>query len=332
MKFPQYLSGFGAFAPERVLTNAELETFLDTSNEWIVSRTGIKERRIAAEGMASSDLALKACEQALARSGFQASDITHIIFASCTPDSFSPPASCVLARKMNLCGCMTLDINVACSGFVYGVEVARTLAAFHPGAVVLLVAAETLSQRCNWEDRSTSVLFGDGAGAVVISTKKPAAGVLCAEIDDVLLESDGSLGELLTIKGGCSASPYKLGDVVGPEYFVLMQGREVFKHAVRSMVGISRQILEKNNLTMADIDLFLPHQANQRIIEAVGERLEASGDQVFMDVCKYGNTSSASIPLALADALAQGYLRPDMRALIVTFGGGFTWGASLLSF
>lgn len=329
------MSGFGAYVPERIVTNAELETMVETSDEWIVTRTGIKERHVAAPGQVSSDFAALAAAKAFEGSGFAPSDITHILFASSTPDSSTPPAACVLAEKLGIKDAFALDVNAACSGFVNGIELARSLA-LDPANCVLLVAAETLSHRCNWKDRSTCVLFGDGGGAVIVTSenaaKKPKAGAPRAVISDAMFGSDGSLGDLLVIDGGYSAHPYKLGDVVGSEFFVRMQGREVFKHAVRSMAGVCLDLMNRNGLDISDIDLLIPHQANSRIINAVGERLNIDPARVYLNVQRYGNTSAASIPLAFSDALREGFLKPGMRVLITTFGGGFTWGAALLDF
>lgn len=330
-----YMTGFGAAVPERIVTNAELETMVETTDEWIVSRTGIKERHVAGPGQVSSDFAALAAKRAFAATGFTPERVTHILFASSTPDSSTPPSACVLADKIGVRGAFVMDLNAACSGFVNGIEIARSLAVADPYACVLLVAAETLSHRCNWKDRSTCVLFGDGGAAVFVMGQKagqPKESAMRAVIDDVMYSSDGSLGDLLVIDGGYSGHPYKLGDTVGPEFFVRMQGREVFKHAVRNMAGICHDILERNSLSVADVDLLIPHQANLRIIEAVGERLGISSEKVYLNVQRYGNTSAASIPLALADAIKEGVLRPGMRVLITTFGGGFTWASGLLKF
>ncbi len=329
------ISGFGAYAPPTVVTNADLAKRVDTSDEWITSRTGISERRIAAPGQAGSDLAGEAAKAALARSGRSPEELTHIIYCGCTPDAACPPAACSLGNKLGAPRVAAFDLNAACSGFLYGLSVADGIVRADPSACVLLAAAEVLSHRCNWEDRSTCVLFGDGAGACVICGDKVAPATVHAVPDarllDVRISGDASLGSLLEIGGG-SAHPYTLGQAVGPEYFIRMQGREVFKHAVRSMSAICREILERNNLTVNAVDVLVPHQANSRIIEAVGERLEFPSEKVFVNVHKYGNTSAASIPLAVGEALDAGAIRPGMTVLLTTFGGGFTWGAALVRF
>ncbi len=329
------IGGFGAYAPPTVVTNADLAKRVDTSDEWIVSRTGISERRVAEPGLAGSDLALEAAKAALARSGRAVEEITHIIYCGCTPDAVCPSAACSLGNKLGAPHVAGFDLNAACSSYVYGLTVARGIVLADPSACILLAAAEVLSHRCNWEDRSTCVLFGDGAGACLVCGKdvRPAAAhaVPDAELIDVRISGDASLGKLLEIGGG-SSHPYTLGQPVGEEYFIRMQGREVFKHAVRSMGAICREILEANNLSVRDIDVLVPHQANSRIIEAVGDRLEVPADKVFVNVQKYGNTSAASIPLALGEALDAGVIKPGMTVLLTTFGGGFTWGAALLRF
>jgi 3-oxoacyl-[acyl-carrier-protein] synthase-3 len=330
-----HISGFGFAVPDKILSNNEIAAFIDTSDEWIVSRTGIRNRHILEEGETGTDLALEASKAALKNCGRSAGDITHILYASCTPDTCCPPAACILAHKLELKGIMAVDVNAACAGFVNGLELADGIVARHPEARVLLVASESLSHRCNWEDRTTAVLFGDGAGATIITGRpSPVRGDsgLEAAVVDINIGTDGSKGDLLLISGGFSADPYKLGDTVGPEYFIRMNGGMVFKHAVRCMTACCRELLEKNSLSAADVDIFIPHQANSRIIEAVGNRLELEGDKVFVNVDKYGNTSAASIPIALAEAIEEGAVSKGTRALITTFGGGLTYGAALLRF
>lgn len=327
------MSGFGWAVPPKVLSNHDIAAHTDTSDEWIVSRTGISNRHILEPGVAGSDLALAAAKAALANAGREAGDITHILYATCTPDAICPSAACTLAGKLELAGRMAVDVNAACAGFLNGMNLADGIIARHPFACVLLVAAESLSHRCNWQDRSTAVLFGDGAGAVLVTGPETPGGkpdVLAAAITDTLLGSDGSKGELLLITGGGAASPYKMGDCVGPEYFIRMSGGLVFKHAVRHMTASCRDILDRNGLSASDVDLFIPHQANLRIIEAVGSRLGIEDDRVFLNVQKYGNTSAASIPIALGEALDEGRLRKDMTVLVTSFGGGLTYGAALM--
>ncbi|UZP67762.1 ketoacyl-ACP synthase III [Desulfovibrio mangrovi] len=324
-----YIHGFGSFAPAKVLTNHDLEKFVDTNDEWIRTRTGIEERHVVEEGQCTSDLVTEAAKVALADAGIGAEALTHILVATCTPDAYCPNTACVVEDKLGIKGAMALDMNAACSGFVYGLQVACGLTAVSEDTTILLSGGETLTTRLNWEDRNTCVLFGDAAGAVVISAKQTPGS---AKVVDIELSSDGSLRDLLTIAGGGSSVPYKLNQPVPAEHFVMMQGREVFKHAVRSMAGICETLLTRNGMTASDVDLLIPHQANIRIIEAVGKKLEIESEKVFVNLNKFGNTSAASIPLALADAKRQGLLKPGMRVLLTTFGGGFTWGSALLEF
>lgn len=332
-----YIKGIGYYVPERVMDNFELSTLVDTSDEWIRTRTGIQERRIIAPGQTCSDLVCEAATKALAASGTKPEEITHMITATASGDSYFPATAAKAQAKLGLGHCMPFDISAACSGFVYGLKIAQGLIAVEPEAKILVTAAEVLSNRMNWQDRGTCVLFGDGAGAAVLSASPtpPATGAQLmtnAVIEGVSCDADGSLHELLFCSGGCSDHPYKLGDVVGPEHFITMQGREVFKHAVRSMAAICKDLMDKLGYTIDDFDLVIPHQANLRIIQAVGERLKAPEEKVFVNVHKYGNTSAASIPLALGEALDQGVIKPGMRVLCATFGAGLTWGAAVLKF
>ncbi|MBS5050252.1 MAG: 3-oxoacyl-ACP synthase [Desulfovibrionaceae bacterium] len=333
MNTHSHICGLGSFIPERILTNQDLEGMLDTSDEWITSRTGIRTRHILDDDANASDAGAAAAAAAIRDAGLEAKDITHIFVATCTPDFLCPSVACLIADKLGLssaqeprCGAvMCFDFNGACSGFLYGLELARATLALHPDAVVLLVGAEALSRRMNFGDRSTCVLFGDGAGAVVLR----GDGKGLWGVRDVSCCSDGSFHKLITVGGGTSMR-VKPGEPVPDEFFISMQGREVFRHAVRCMTAESKKVLERNKLTVDDIDLFIAHQANLRIIEAVGSRLAMPEDKVFVNVHKFANTSAATLPVALDDARAQGRLKPGMRVLLTTFGGGMTWGAALL--
>lgn len=329
-----HICGLGSFIPERVLTNHDLESMLDTSDEWITSRTGIRTRHILDDDANASDAGAVAAAAALRDAGLEPKDLTHIFVATCTPDHLCPSVACLIADKLGLSSgqepqrgtVMAFDFNGACSGFLYGLELARATLALHPEAVVLLVGAEALSRRMNFTDRSTCVLFGDGAGAVVLRAGDTPA---LWSIKDVSCCSDGSFNKLILVGGGTSLR-IKAGEPLPDEFFISMQGREVFRHAVRCMTAESKRILERNGLSVDDIDLFIAHQANLRIIEAVGSRLGVTEDKVFVNVQNFANTSSATLPLALDDARAQGRLKPGMRVLLTTFGGGMTWGAALL--
>lgn len=329
MKNAAIIRGVGYYVPEKVLTNADMEKFVETSDEWITTRTGIKERHVAAEGETTSDMALEASKKALADAGMTADELTHILLYTLTPDYYCPPASCLLQEKLGVRGKVAMDINAACSGFVYGFEQARALVALHPDAKILLCAAETLTSRTNWEDRRTCVLFGDGAGAAVITNGQPGEP---GEIKDVVLYSDGSLGELLTVKGGGSGAPLKLGDVVAEDFFVQMAGQEVFRHAVRNMISACGEVLERNNLSVADVDYLIPHQANLRIIDAVAKKLGVPEEKVCVTVNRFGNTSASSVGIALADSIEEGRIKKGDNVLFAVFGGGFTWGAALAKF
>lgn len=320
--------GFGAYVPEHTLTNADLTRTVDTTDEWITTRTGIKQRHKLADGENVSDAALHAAQAALADAGITAADVTHVLVATCTPEAMCPAVACITAGKLGCKPVMAVDVNAACSGFLYGLELARGLIAATPHATVLLICAEALTRRLNWNDRSTCVLFGDGAGAVVM--RRTAEGAI-ARMMDVISMSDGTLHNLITIGGG-TAKRYELGDPIEEEFYLQMQGRDVFKHAVRSMAAVCQDILQRNGLTIDDVRLLVPHQANMRIIEAVGSRLDIPSERVFVNVASYGNTSSASVPLAIADALAQQRLNKGDLVLATSFGAGLTWSAALLQF
>ncbi|WP_461208481.1 beta-ketoacyl-ACP synthase III [Desulfocurvus sp. DL9XJH121] len=328
MKHPAYIRGFGCQVPPKILTNADLESMVDTSDEWITTRTGIKERHVC-EGQTASDLASEAAKKALADAGMTPEDVTHIVCCTCTPDSYCPNAATQIQRKLGLAGRIAFDLNAACSGFLYGLYTARALVAADPKAVVLVAAVEILTSRTNWEDRTTCVLFGDGSGAAVV-TREP--GGRSVGIADARLASDGQYGDLLTFSGGGSGAPYRLGDTVGEEFFISMNGREVYKVAVRNMTATCKEVMADNGLTVDDIDWLVPHQANLRIIEAVGKKLAIPSERVFTNVQRYGNTSSASVGLALCEGIDQGLFKPGQRVLLTVFGGGFTWGAVLLDF
>lgn len=318
----------GTYVPSRILTNADIVTFVETTDEWITSRTGISQRHVLAEGENTSDAGLAAARAALAEAGVQPDEVTHVFVATCTPDSLCPSVACIVAGKLGCGQVMALDFNAACSGFLYGLSLVRGIISTDPQAKVLLLCAEGLTRRVNWQDRSTCVLFGDGAGAVLVSgNAEDSIGVL----EDVVCTSDGTLQHLISIGGG-TAQSYKPGDPVDEEFFIRMQGREVFKHAVRNMTAVCLDLLKKNGLSIQDVDLLVPHQANMRIIEAVGSRLEISADHVFTNVQNYGNTSSASVPIALGDARAQGRIGKGSLVLMTSFGSGLTWGAALIRF
>lgn len=325
-----YLSGFGCYAPETRLTNKELEARVDTTDEWIVTRTGIRERRIMAPDQNISDLATASARHSLELAGVPANALTHALLGTCTPETLCPSTACVVSHKLGISPRMAFDFSAACSGFVYGIKIAAGLLAAEPESTLLVIGVEGLSRRLNWADRGTCVLFGDGAGSCLVSGKPSPKG-LSARIEDFISATDGSKADLIRVGGG-SYHEYLPGESVVDEFFVSMQGRDVFKYAVRAMSAISGEMLAKHGLTIDDIDLFVPHQANLRIIEAVGQRLGIDAKKVFVNVENYGNTSAASVPLALAEAVAKERIKPGMTVLVTTFGSGFTWCAMLLKF
>ncbi len=287
-------------------------------------------------GRQTSDMAAEAAREALKASGTHAGQITHVLLGSCAPDGLVPNTACVLAHNLGIAGPMAMDFNVACSGFLYGLYLARAILLLEPGARILLVTAEAMSRICGWHERNVKIIFGDGAGAAVIAGDgghdgggEGGHGPL--DVEDVLIAADGARSGILSANGGGSRSAYASAeDRVGEAYFLSMQGQEVFKLAVQRMTEASRKILARNGLAAADVDLFVPHQANLRIIEAVGQRLGVGPERTHVCIERCGNTSGASVPLTLADAVAAGRVRPGARVLLAAFGAGFTWGAALL--
>ncbi len=321
------LLGLGGHLPEGVLTNEELAGRFGVTPEWIASRTGIHERRILPPGRDTSDMGLAAARAALADSGLAPGAVTHLLVASCAPDGLVPNTACTLARKLGLSGLAAMDFNVACSGFLYGLYLAAGILRLEPQARVLLVAAEAMSRLCAPGDRNVNVIFGDGAGAAVLGAGEGGG----LAVTDILLSSDGTHGALLTADGGGSRAAYASPESpVGEAYFLKMQGREVFRHAVGRMSEACLALLARNGLSADDVDVFVPHQANGRIIEAVGERIGLGPERTVVTLGHCGNTSAASIPLAMAEARAQGRFKPGQRVLLAAFGAGFTWGAALL--
>jgi 3-oxoacyl-[acyl-carrier-protein] synthase-3 len=318
--------GTGAYLPERVLTNADLEKLVDTSDEWIVTRTGISERHMASEAQATSDLAYHASRAALETANLDAADLDLILVATATPDMFFPSTACVLQDRLGARRAGALDISAACSGFVYGLGMANGL--IRSGAVrtVLLLGAETLTKVVNWQDRNTCVLFGDGAGAVVLRADEGERGVL-----SVHLYADGSKAPLLILPGGGSRHPFSQAVLdAGLNKIQMNSGNEVFKLAVRAMEDAALTALKQNGCEVGEVDFIVSHQANLRIISALGQRLGLSSDRVVVNVDKVGNTSAASIPLALDGAVRDGRIRPGHLVLLCAFGGGLTWASSLI--
>ena len=317
--------GTGKYVPERVLTNKELEQMVDTNDEWIVTRTGIRERRIAASEQATSDLAYEASMKALEAAGVAAEDVELIIVATITPDMFFPSTACILQDRLGARRAAAFDLSAACSGFIYGLATATSMLQSGMYKNALVIGAECLSRITDYTDRNTCILFGAGAGAVVLGEVPAGRGFKSFE-----LGADGSGGELLKVCGGGSRMPSTADSVDSKAHFIYMAGSEVFKFAVRIMGGAAEDALKKAGLDKSDIDLMIPHQANIRIIQSALNRLSLSEDKCMINLDRYGNVSAASIPLALAEAVEQGRVKEGDTLMLVGFGGGLTWGASAL--
>lgn len=317
--------GTGSFVPDNVLTNADVEKIVDTSDEWIVTRTGIRERRIAPPEMAATDLAYPAAQRALEDAGLTAQDLDGIIVATVTPDQVFPSAGCTLQSRLGAPQAWAFDLSAACSGFLYSLYVAQAMVASGQANSILIVGAELLSRLTNWEDRTTCILLADGAGAVVLQPGDDDHRIL-----SLTLGADGSYGSLIEMPAGGSRMPASEETVRAKLHTIHMKGNEVFKMGVRGMADISLKVIEEAGYTPADVDLFVPHQANLRIIEAITKRLEIPPEKVFTNIHKYGNTSAASVPLALDEARRTGRLKSGDLVLMAVFGGGLTWGATLV--
>lgn len=323
--------GTGSYAPERVLSNEDLTRMVDTTDEWITTRTGIKERRVAEKGMATSDIATPAAKRALEAAGMKAKDVDLILLGTATPDMLFPSTACVVQSNLGAKNAAAFDLSAACSGFLYAVSVGKAFIESGQYRNALVIGAETLTNILDWEDRSTCVLFGDGAGAVVLGRAEDG-GKDGAGIRAINLYSDGALTNLLYMPAGGSRIPTSRDSLDKKLHSVKMEGREVFKYAVKYMSGAMEQTLADAGLTPNDLDLLIPHQANLRIMEAVAKRLEIPSEKVFVNVDRYGNTSAASVPIALDEAVRSGRCRPGDLIGTVVFGGGFTWAAAVVQF
>ncbi|MCW9028530.1 MAG: ketoacyl-ACP synthase III [Kangiella sp.] len=320
MKYSKIL-GMGSYLPEKVLTNADLEKMVDTTDAWITDRTGIKKRHIAADDQSASDLGVEAAKKAIANSGIEASDIDMIVVGTATPDKMFPSVACYIGHALGIGGVPAFDITTACPGFVYGLSIADQFIKTGHRKNVLVVGTEVLSRLVNWDDRSTCVIFGDGAGAAVV-TASEEPGILSTHI-----HADGGYGDLLYCNNGLRG---QLGEF--PEPQIVMRGNEVFKVAVKTLSQIVDETLAANNMQKEDIDWLIPHQANIRIIQATAKKLGASMDKVVVAVDRHGNTSSASIPLAMCEAIEDGRIKRGDVCLLESFGGGFTWGSALIKY
>lgn len=319
------ITGTGSAVPDMIRTNFDLEKMVDTTDEWIVTRTGIRERRIAVDGEYTSTFATRAAERALDMAGVSAAEIDLIIVATISGDFPFPSTACIVQNNLGAKKAAAFDISAACSGFIYGLSIADNAIRGGTARKALVIGAEVLSRIIDWSDRNTCLLFGDGSGAVVIEACESEQGILSTH-----LHSDGSYWELLHQPGCGSRNPAVQKTLDDRNVFLKMQGNEVFKLAVRAMEDAALQALEQNSLTPPDIDIFIPHQANLRIIDAIGKRLGLSSDKVFVNIDHYGNTSAASIPLALDEANRKGLIKAGDIALFDAFGGGLTWGSALV--
>ena len=317
--------GTGSYLPEKVVTNHDLEKIMDTSDEWIRTRTGIEERRIVSEGETTTTLGLEACRKALEAAGTEPAEIDLFIVGTTTPDLVFPSSACILQKQLGLRDCGAMDVNAACSGFIYALSVADKYIRCGDAKKVLVLGAETLSKLINWSKRDTAVLFADGAGAVVLEASNEA-GILSTHI-----HADGSYGDLLGTSTGISVGFGGIENNEGrPE--ILMKGNEVFKVAVRTLGRIVDETLSANNLEKSDLDWLIPHQANYRIIAATARMLNMDMDHVVVTVNRHGNTSAASVPLALDEAVRDGRIQRGELMLLEAFGGGFTWGSALIRY
>lgn len=321
MTFRSRIIGTGSHLPEKVLTNAELATRVDTTDDWIVERTGIKERRIAKEGETTAALAFQAAENALDAAGIQASDLDLIIVATTTPDNTFPSTATKVQAMLGMEGGAAFDVQAVCSGFIYALAVGDNFIRAGQAKNVLVIGAEVFSRIIDWEDRTTCVLFGDGAGAVVLQAQDVEEGAQVG-ILSTHLHSDGKLRDLLYTDGGPGST-----STVG---HVRMLGREVFRHAVTNLAAVVDEALQANDLTQADIDWLVPHQANKRILDSTAKKLGMSADRVVITVDKHANTSAASVPLALDTAVRDGRIKDGQLVLMEAMGGGLTWGAALV--
>ncbi len=319
------IAGIGHYIPERVVPNAELEQIVNTTDEWIVTRTGIRERRVAAPDQASSDLAYEAAKEAMADAGVGPGDLDLIIVGTATPDMLFPATACVLQDRLGARRAGAFDLSAACSSWVYGVAVAHGYVSSGLAETVLVVGAETLSKITNWNDRSTCVLFGDSAGAAVMGPCESGQGFL-----SFYLGADGGGGSLISLPAGGSRLPSSYETVERQQHYLQMNGREVYKFAVRLIPRAIQEAVDRAGLTIEDVDWFIPHQANVRIIDAAAERLGQPKEKFFVNVERYGNTSSASVPVALYEAVRDGHIHHGDVAVLVAFGGGLTWASCAL--
>jgi 3-oxoacyl-[acyl-carrier-protein] synthase-3 len=326
-RLPVEIAALGSYLPERVLTNGDLERMVDTTDDWITRRTGIKERHIAAPDQATSDLAVAAAREALASAGLEASELDAILVATCTPDHTFPATGCLVQAAIGATNAMACDLEAACSGFLFGLSYAGGLIVSGMARNVLLIGAETLSRATDYSDRRSCILFGDAAGAAVLRPSQNGGEVLYTE-----LGSNGSRPEILRVPAGGSRLPASHETVDQHAHYMQLQGREVFKLAVNKLIELMERLPQRTGIRLEDLRMVIPHQSNVRIINSAFERLGLDVSKAYMNMERVGNTSAASIPLAMAEAVAQGHLRRGDLALLLAFGGGLTWGSILLRY
>jgi 3-oxoacyl-[acyl-carrier-protein] synthase III len=319
------IAGVGSYVPANILTNADLEKLVNTSDEWITTRTGIKERHIAAKDEFTSDLGAKAAAKAMQQAGVTAEQLDLIVVATITPDMPFPSTAALVQRKLGAFRAAAFDLEAACSGFIYALEVAQQFIMSRTYDTVLVIGAEKLSSIVDWQDRNTCVLFGDGAGAAILRNRPNSHGLLTA-----VMGADGRKADLLFMAGGGSRCPATADSVAARQHYLRMEGKETFKCAVQAMQTAAKEALRRCEIDISRVKLIVPHQANLRIIEAVGERLGARPDQLFVNLHKYGNTSAASVAIALDEAVHSGRVQQGDLILLIVFGAGLTWGAALI--
>jgi 3-oxoacyl-[acyl-carrier-protein] synthase-3 len=319
------ITGIGSYLPDKVLTNYDLEKMVDTSNDWIIQRTGIKERRIVENGVTTSDIATQASLRAMEDAGVSPGDLDMIITSTITPDHIFPSTSCYIQQKIGATRACAFDILAACAGFIYAMSIGQSFINSGAMKTVLVVGAECLSKITDYTDRTTCVLFGDGAGAVVIQRDPVKHEILSSS-----LAADGSEADVLIMPGGGARNPASLESVQQRLHYIQFKGKEVFKLAINNITNLILETTRENGLTLDDIDLIIPHQSNLRIIEATMEKLGLPMEKAFINIDKYGNTSSASVPIAMDEARKEGRLRKGNIVMLVAFGGGLTWGSSVI--
>ena len=319
------ITGVGSYVPAKILTNADLEKMVETSDEWIITRTGIKQRRLAAKDEFTSDMAAHAAQRAMKKAGVTADQIDLIVVATITPDMPFPATACIVQQKIGARRAAAFDLEAACSGFIYGLEVGQQFIMSRTYDTVLVIGAEKLSSIVDWKDRNTCVLFGDGAGAAILQSRPNSHGLLTA-----VMGADGSKGSLLHMPGGGSRCPASADSVAAKLHYLRMDGRETFKNAVQAMYHAAQEALRRCELDISKIKCVIPHQANRRVIDAVGKRLGATSEQLFINLDRYGNTSAASVAIALDEAVSSGKIQRGDLILMMVFGAGLTWGAAVI--